>query len=107
MKRYPLPPIRRRRLAPTTEAKAYQQTVAMLARCNGLRAVTGPVSVTVAVYRGRQSADLVDFIGAVCAAVEGVLYASNAQIRDLRATLVDDRHEPHVEVSVTSCRDRD
>ena len=86
MKRYPLPPIRRRRLAPN-QAANYQQTVAMLAACNGLRAVTGPVSVTVAVYRHRQSADLVDFLVAVCAAVH------------------DDRHEPHVEIEVVSCRD--
>lgn len=103
--RFPLPPIRRRRLAPTAEAAAYQQTLAMLARCNGLRSLSGPVSVTVAVYRHRPSADLVDFLVAVCAAVQGVLYSNNTQIRDLRASLHDDRHEPRIEISVTSCRD--
>lgn len=102
--RYPLPPIRRKP-SPTEEAKDYQRTMAMMARCDRSPALTGPVSVTIAVYRGRHTGDLVDFVTAVATALVGVLYASNAQIRELRACLHDDRHEtPRVEVEVISCR---
>lgn len=104
MKRYPLPYIRRRRLQPTEAETAYARTVAMLARCDGLRSLTGPVAVTVAVYRERKSGDLLDYLLAVRAAAAGVLYDSNAQIRELHATLHEDRHEPRIEIAVTSCR---
>lgn len=105
MRRYPLPPIRRRRPQLTEEAKAYARTVAMLAKADGQRSLTGPVAVTIAVHRGRHAGDLVDFVAAVATALAGVLYGSEAQIRELRACLYDDRTEtPRVEVEVISCR---
>lgn len=105
MRRYPLPPIRRRRPAPTAEQGDYARTVAMLAKAEGQRSLTGPVAVTLAVHRGRHAGDLVDFVAAVATALAGVLYGSEAQIRELRACLYDDRHEtPRVEVEITSCR---
>lgn len=48
MKRYPLPFIRRRRLQPTEEEAAYKHTVTMLARCDGLRSLSGAALVAAA-----------------------------------------------------------
>jgi Holliday junction resolvase RusA-like endonuclease len=56
--RYPLPPSANRywryyrgRTVASEEAKEYKRTVAMLAKVDGVKQLTGPVAVTVAVHR--------------------------------------------------------
>lgn len=109
--RYPLPPsankywrLARGRLIVSDEAKQYKHTVAMLAKVDGVRPLTGPVAVTVAVYRERKSGDLDNRLKVLFDALQGAFYANDAQIRELHATLHDDKHDPHVEVTVTSLR---
>lgn len=111
MRRFPLPPSANRywrhyrgRMVVSDEAAAYKQTLAMLARCDGVTKLTGPVAVTVAIYRARKSGDLDNFLKVLLDALQGVFYDNDAQIRELCATLHDDRHDPHCEVSVRSCR---
>lgn len=109
--RYPLPPsanrywrIYRGRNVVSDEAKEYKNTVAMLAKVDGVKLLTGPVKVAVAVYRERQSGDLDNRLKILLDALQGAFYANDAQIRELHATLHDDKHDPHVEVTVTSLR---
>lgn len=110
--RYPLPPsankywrLARGRLIVSDEAKQYKETVAMLARCDGIQRLSGPVVVRVAVYRERKIGDLDNFLKVLLDALQGIFYNNDAQIRELHATLDDDRHSPRVEVTVISCRD--
>lgn len=109
--RYPVPPSANRywrhyrgRVVASDEAQRYKQTVAMLARCAGVRPLSGPVAVEVAVYRARRAGDLDNFLKVLCDALQGVFYDNDAQIREIHATLHDDRHDPRVEVVVKSAR---
>jgi len=111
MQRYPLPPsankywrYARGKVYVSSEAKNYKTTVAMLARVDGAKVLTGPVAVEVAIYRARKSGDLDNFLKILIDALQGVYYRNDSQIREIHATLHDDRHEPRCEVSVTSCR---
>ena len=66
MKRYPVPPYRRR------DVGAYKEMVTMLAKCDGVRPLTGPVAVTVALYRERKSGRLSDRLMCLLDAMQGV-----------------------------------
>lgn len=87
------------------EARQYKLVVAMMGRAAGVRPLTGPVRVDLAVYRARKSGDLDNRLKIVLDAMQGVFYANDAQIVELHAYLGDDRHEPRIEVEVVSCRD--
>lgn len=111
MHAYPLPPSANRywrhaggRVYVSDEAKAYKQTVAMLARVDGAKVLTGPVAVAVAVYRARKAGDLDNFLKILLDALQGIYYANDNQVREIHATLHDDRHDPRVEVAITSLR---
>ena len=108
----PLPPsankywrLARGRLIVSDEAKRYKQTVGMLARCDGAKLLTGPVALTLRVYRARKSGDLDNFQKILIDGLAGTFYKNDSQIREIHAYLHDDRHSPRVEVEVTSCRD--
>lgn len=109
--RFPLPPSANRywryvrgRVIVSPEAQDYKTTVAMLAKCARVTMLTGPVVVTVAIYRERKSGDLDNFLKVLLDALQGVFYRNDSQIRELRATLHEDRHEPRCEVTVTDAR---
>jgi Holliday junction resolvase RusA-like endonuclease len=111
MYRFPLPPSAnkywryyRGRVVASAEAVNYKTTVRMLARCDGVTPLSGPVAVRVAVHRERRAGDLDNFLKILIDALQGVFYENDAQIREIHATLQEDRHEPRVEVQVTSCR---
>lgn len=111
MHRYPLPPsgnrywrVGRGRIYPTDEGQNYKATVAMMARCDRVELLTGPVAVDVAVYRARKSGDLDNFLKILLDAMQGVYYHNDSQVIEIHATLQDDKHAPRVEVSVRSCR---
>lgn len=111
MYRYPVPPSANRywrhyrgRVVTSAEAQSYKQSVAMLARCDGVRPLSGPVAIQVAVYRERRSGDLDNRLKVLLDALQGVFYVNDAQIVEIHATLHDDRHDPRVEVMVNSAR---
>lgn len=111
MHRFPLPPSANRywryargKVYATDEAKSYKHTVAMLARVDGAKQITGPVALTVAVYRARKAGDLDNYLKCLIDALQGVYYRNDAQIVRIVATRHDDKHDPHVEVTVTSHR---
>ena len=107
MYRFPLPPSAnkywryvRGRVIVSSEAQDYKTTVAMLARCARVKLLTGPVRVSVAVYRARKSGDLDNFLKILLDALQGVFYVNDSQVVEINASLHDDRHEPRVEVAV-------
>lgn len=112
--RYPLPPSAnkywrhyRGRMVVSDEATAYKRTVAMLARCDGVKLLTGPVRVDLAVYRARKSGDLDNRLKVLLDALQGTFYENDSQIRELHASLHDDKHDPRVEVTVTRLKGDD
>lgn len=109
--RYPLPPSANRywrtyrgRPVVSDEARRYKQTLAMLAKVDQVQPLTGPVAVTVAVFRARKTGDLDNRLKVLLDAMQGLFYINDAQICELHATLHDDRADPRIEVTVTSCR---
>lgn len=109
--RFPLPPSANRywryaggKVYTSDEARSYKHVVAMLARADGVTQMTGPVVLSVAIYRARKAGDLDNFLKILIDALQGVFYRNDAQITEIHATLHDDRHEPRAEVNVTSSR---
>jgi len=105
----PLPPSSNRywrnyhgRMVVSDEATAYKTTVAMLAKCDRVTQLSGPVTVTVHVYRERQAGDLDNRLKVLFDAMQGVFFKDDAQVREIHAYLAEDRHNPRVEVEVAS-----
>jgi Holliday junction resolvase RusA-like endonuclease len=112
MHRFPLPPsankywrLAKGRLIVSDEARRYKTTLQMLARCDGAKMLSGPVAVTLRVFRARKSGDLDNKIKCLLDSMEGVFFTNDAQVKELHAYLDDDRFDPRIEVEVTSGRD--
>ena len=106
---FPLPPSGNRywrhvrgRVIISAEAEQYRAVVKMLANCDRVTQLTGPVAVTVNVFRARKAGDLDNRLKVLLDAAQGVFYENDAQIRELHAYLHDDKHHPRVEISVQS-----
>lgn len=109
--RFPLPPSAnkywryvRGRVIVSPEATNYKTTVKMLARCSSSppAVLSGPVALELHVYRERRSGDLSNRVKVLEDALQGILYENDAQVRELHAYLYEDKHDPRVEVAVTS-----
>lgn len=86
------------------EARNYKITFKMLARCSTPRPVvlSGPVAVTIDVFRERKSGDLDNRVKICLDSMEGVFFENDSQVRELHAYLHDDKHDPRIEISVHS-----
>lgn len=111
MHRFPLPPSANKnwrfahgRVIVSQEAANYKETVKMLARVDGATLIKGPVALTVDVYRPRKSGDLDNYLKVLLDALQGVFYRNDSQVREIHATLHEDRHEPRVEVTAEPFR---
>ena len=106
---FPLPPSSNRywrmfrgRMLVSAVAKDYKTTVGMLARCARVEQLTGPVAVTLNIYRERKAGDLDNYAKVLCDSLQGVFYANDAQIVELHMFRHDDRHNPRCEVEVVA-----
>lgn len=109
--RYPLPPSANRywrhyrgRTVVSDEARQYKQTLAMLAKVDQVQLLTGPVAVTMRVFRARRAGDLDNRLKVLLDAMQNVFYENDSQVVEIHASLHDDKHDPRVEVSVQSLR---
>jgi crossover junction endodeoxyribonuclease RusA len=82
------------------EARDYKDIVRLIATRQGVEPVSGPVALTVTVYRPRKSGDLDNRLKVLLDALGGVAYHDDKQVRELHAYLCDDRTNPRVEVVV-------
>ena len=78
----------------STEAREYQTVVKMLAKADGATQLSGPVAVTVNIYRARAAGDLDNRLKVLLDSLQGVFYANDSQIRELHAYLDDDKARP-------------
>lgn len=89
----------RNRMVLSPEARAYKSLVCAAHKRTELR---GDVAVSVTWYRGRKSGDLDKRLGVVLDALQGVAYATDAQITHLTARRIDDPRNARVVVTVQS-----
>ena len=94
----PLPP------TASHQAGQYREVVKMLAACDRVTVQRGPIMVTVRIYRDRRVGDLFNRLKILLDACQGTFYEHNSQIRELYASIIDDRHHPRIEVEVQDCR---
>lgn len=80
------------------EARAYKSLVCMAHRKQELR---GEVSVDITWYRARRSGDLDKRLGVALDALQGVAYATDAQIVRLTASRFEDPKNPRLIVTVS------
>ena len=83
------------------EARAYQERMKTYAA--GATPLTGPVKLTIRVYRPRKIGDWDGTIKPLCDALQGVLYLDDAQIVEAHVYRLDDKVNPRVEVEITAC----
>lgn len=79
------------------EARQYKQLVAMAYRRVELR---GDVAVSLTWYRERRSGDLDKRLGVILDSLQGIAYATDAQITHLTARRIDDPKHARVVVTV-------
>lgn len=89
----------RGRMVVSDEAKDYKAIVALLAR--DFEPLSGPVSVSIGVYRPARRRDLDNCLKVVLDALQGYLYENDDQIVELHARRFDDKHNPRVEIYVS------
>lgn len=88
------------RVVLSREARAYQAGVSALLTAHRVRAIEGPVSVSVVWYRGRRSGDLDKRLGVLLDALQGTAYLNDSQVTDLHAARLDRPGQPGVVVTV-------
>jgi hypothetical protein len=89
----------RNRMVLSPEARVYKSDVCKAHRRAEIR---GDIAVNVTWYRGRKSGDLDKRLGVVLDALQGVAYATDAQITSLTARRIDDARNARVVVTVQS-----
>ena len=102
----------RGRAVESPEARRYKHGVMLRARTEGIRPISGPVHLTLAVYRPRKAGDLSNRIKVLEDALCGVAFEDDDQVESIHAMRFDDKANPRVEVTVEELpspvfRDRD
>lgn len=87
----------RNRMVLSDEARSYKRLVAMAYRRAEIR---GDIAVAITWYRERRSGDLDKRISIILDALQGIAYATDAQITHLEARRVEDPRQPRVVVTV-------
>lgn len=105
----PLPPSANRywrmfrgRMVVSAEAKAFKTEAGWIAKAAGAEVMTGPLSLSVDVYRERKSGDLDNKLKIILDSLQGMLYENDSQIVEIHARLFDDKKNPRAIVSVQS-----
>jgi crossover junction endodeoxyribonuclease RusA len=84
------------------DARAYQVAVGWQCQALHLAPHTGPVAVTVRLYRPAKRGDIDNSLKVLLDALQGHVYNDDAQIVELHAYRYDDKRDPRVEVDVES-----
>jgi crossover junction endodeoxyribonuclease RusA len=90
----------RGRAVKSTEARAYQDAVAKLARAAGWRPLDGPVHVRLDVWRPRRIGDLDNTLKVLLDSLKGIAFRDDAQVVAITASRWEDKAHPRAEISV-------
>lgn len=101
MHEFPLPPSGRAHRAPDAAAvKQYREVVKMLAKCDRVEKLGGPIAIECVIYRDKRFGPPVAYLPELLAALQGIFFDRSDQLVELSACLAYDRHRPRVEVAV-------
>jgi Holliday junction resolvase RusA-like endonuclease len=84
------------------EARSYKEFVAM--RHGGHEPLSGPVAVTMLVFRPARRGDLDGRIKVILDCCEGILYGNDSQVVELHAYRYEDKIFPRVELTVEEAK---
>lgn len=90
----------RGRTVVSQEARVYRNAAKLRALTQGMRPLSGPVVVSVIVYRKRRVGDLDNSLKVLLDALRGVAFEDDSQVVELHARRCDDPANPRVEVRV-------
>lgn len=104
----PLPPsanrywrLGRGHLYPSEEARAYKLSALVRAKSQGMRVMSGPVVLSLTVYREAKRGDLSNRIKVLEDALQGVAYENDSQVCELHAAQFEDPANPRVRITVS------
>lgn len=97
MHEFPLPPSGR---CTQVAAQQYKEVVKMLAKCDRVEKLAGPIAVEVVIYRPQRYGPPAAYLLELLEAMKGVFFDRSDQLVELSACLTYDRHSPRVEVAV-------
>ena len=92
----------RNRVTVSDEAKTYKTAVGWIARAVIDEPLQGDVSVTLKVYRKAKRGDLDNYNKVLLDSLSGIAYRDDSQVTELHAYRFDDKHNPRVEVEITT-----
>lgn len=105
--RVPYPPSANRywrhtngRIYRSSEASDYIGDVAFEAARQRVQCITGRVAVSLRIYRPLRSGDLDNRLKVLLDALSGIAYDDDADIVELHAYRLDDKHDPRVEIKI-------
>ena len=98
MHEFPLPPSSRSNNQ--VAAQQYKEVVAMLAKCDRVEKLGGPIAIECVIYRDKRFGPPVAYLPELIAALQGIFFDRSDQLVELSACLAYDRHRPRVEVAV-------
>ncbi len=96
----------RGRIVVSNEAREYKLSALVRARAQGMRPLSGPVCLSVTVYRKDKRRDLSNFLKVLEDALEGAAYEDDRQISELHVLRLEDPANPRVRVRVESFQAR-
>src|SRR4029077_9821051 len=82
--------------------RQYKHDASLKALSQGMRPVSGPVAVSIRVFRPRKVGDADNVLKAALDSLKGVAYADDDQIVELHLYRDDDKDRPRIEVEVTA-----
>lgn len=85
----------------SAEAKRYKAAVGARCAAAGIAPRSGPVALTVHVYRPAKRGDLDNSLKALLDSLKGWAYKDDAQVVEIHAFRHDDKGNPRIEVEVT------
>jgi crossover junction endodeoxyribonuclease RusA len=90
----------RNKIVVSEEAKTYKRAAGFIATAAGVECLQGDVIMAVDVYRPMKKGDLDNYLKVLLDALQGIAYANDSQIIEIRARRFDDKRNPRAEVTI-------
>lgn len=85
----------------SSEAKHYKRAIAIIAKAKCKAPLSGPLVLTLHLYRPQKSGDLSNRIKVLEDALQGICYENDSQIVSILAYRHDDKDNPRAELEIT------
>jgi Holliday junction resolvase RusA-like endonuclease len=84
----------------SAKGRKYKEAAAKIVSLFVKEPMSGPLHVTLMIYRPRKCGDLDNLFKAPFDSVKGIAWGDDAQVKKLTATLYDDKHNPRLEMII-------